>query len=414
MVWHDVVGFFADRPLLNEIVTLLGLLVIGGVVHLLVRRYVLALLYRIFCQTRMTWDEICFEQGVFDNLPYLVPALIINQGAALLPTVGHGLEKITSIWIVVIFGMFLGKFLSALFSLYASSHQSTRRPVKGYVETIKLVIYLGVGVIAISMLLDKSPIAFISGLGAVTAVLMLIFRDTILSFVASVRIISNDLVREGDWIEMPKYEADGNVIEAGLHTIKVQNWDKTISSIPTYKLVEDPFRNWRGMAESGGRRIKRAILIDQSSICFCDEEMLARYERIQLIQDYIRERKREIVAFNQKHHVDSSHIVNGRRMTNVGTFRAYVTAYLRNHPRIRQDMTFLVRQLQPTPEGLPLEIYVFVNDVVWAHYETVQADIFDHILAAAPHFDLRIFQNPTGFDLHPLVLGKYNGESDGN
>ena len=271
------------------------------------------------------------------------------------------------------------------------------------------MIYLAAGVVAISLFLGVSPLVLLSGLGALTAVLMLIFQDTILSFVAGIRIINNDLVRVGDWIEMPKFEADGFVIEAGLHTVKVQNWDKTISHIPTHRLVEDPFRNWRGMAESGGRRIKRAIMIDQSSIRFCDEEMLDRYERIQLIRDYVRSRRREIAEYNQAYQVDPSHIVNGRRMTNLGTFRAYVTAYLRNHPRIRQDMMLLVRHLQPTAEGLPIEIYCFVNDTAWVNYEGVQADIFDHILAAVPHFDLRVFQSPSGYDLQTLGANRVNG-----
>jgi miniconductance mechanosensitive channel len=256
-------------------------------------------------------------------------------------------------------------------------------------------------------MLDQSPWLLISGLGAVTAVLLLIFKDTILSFLASLHIVMYDLVRVGDWIEMPKYDADGDVIDIALHTVKVQNWDKTITTIPTYKLIEDSFKNWRGMQESGGRRIKRHLLIDQKSVKFCDEEMVERFKKIQLLSPYLNQKKEEIEVFNKEHNIDTSVLINGRRMTNLGTFRAYVTAYLKGNELISKDMTFLVRQLQPTPEGLPLEIYVFSRDTAWANYEAIQADIFDHLLAAISFFDLRVFQRPSGYDLemiekHPI------------
>ncbi|HHV43538.1 MAG TPA: mechanosensitive ion channel [Firmicutes bacterium] len=405
----DLLGILAERPFLAEALTLVGLLLVSIIGHLLVRRYVISFLHKMVVQTRITWDDICVEHGVFNSLTPLVPAIIFNLGTPWLPVTGPVVEKLTAAWMILIIAGFLGRLATALFAIYGASEWGSRRPIKGYLETVKLVIYLAAGVVAISLFLGVSPLVLLSGLGALTAVLMLIFQDTILSFVAGIRIINNDLVRVGDWIEMPKFEADGFVIEAGLHTVKVQNWDKTISHIPTHRLVEDPFRNWRGMAESGGRRIKRAIMIDQSSIRFCDEEMLDRYERIQLIRDYVRSRRREIAEYNQAYQVDPSHIVNGRRMTNLGTFRAYVTAYLRNHPRIRQDMMLLVRHLQPTAEGLPIEIYCFVNDTAWVNYEGVQADIFDHILAAVPHFDLRVFQSPSGYDLQTLGANRVNG-----
>ena len=237
-----------------------------------------------------------------------------------------------------------------------------------------------------------------------TAVLLLIFRDTILSFIASLQITSNDLVRVGDWIEVPKFGADGDVIDIALHTVKIQNWDKTITVIPTHKLIDETFKNWRGMAQSGGRRIKRSILIDIESIRICDDALVERLKKIHLITDYVQDKLQELDEYNAEQQIDTSSPVNGRRMTNIGTFRAYVVAYLRHHKRIHQQMTFLVRQLPPGPTGLPLEIYVFTNDTAWAKYEAIQADIFDHILAVVPEFDLRVFQSPTGRDFSNLSM----------
>ena len=233
---------------------------------------------------------------------------------------------------------------------------------------------------------------------------MLVFKDSILGFVASIQINSTDIVRLGDWVEIPQYGADGDVIDISIHSIRVQNWDKTISTIPTYALVSNSFKNWRGMSESGGRRIKRALYIDIHSIRFCDKQMLDKFSKISMITDYIRSREKEIGEHNQRHNYTQNHDISGRLQTNVGVFRAYVIAYLRNNSKLHQEMTFLVRQLAPTERGLPLEIYVFSKDQVWANYEAIQADIFDHLLAAAPEFGLRIFQNPSGYDLR--CLGK--------
>ena len=228
--------------------------------------------------------------------------------------------------------------------------------------------------------------------------LILVFKDAILGFVAGIQLTANKMVARGDWIEMPDYGADGDVLDVSLTTVKVQNWDKTVTTIPTYALISNSFKNWRGMQESGGRRIKRSINIDVNTIKFCDEEMLARFGRIQHIAAYIEHKKEELAAYNQEQRADLSSLVNGRRLTNVGTFRAYVAAYLRHHPMVNQDMTFLIRHLAPTEHGLPIEIYVFCSDIVWANYEAVQADIFDHILAIVPQFDLRLFQAPAGSD----------------
>ncbi len=235
-----------------------------------------------------------------------------------------------------------------------------------------------------------------------TAVLLLIFKDSILGLVAGIQISSNDMVRLGDWVEMPKHGADGDVIDISLTTVKIQNFDKTITTIPTYTMVSDSFKNWRGMSQSAGRRIKRNINIDMRSVKFCDESMLERFASFRHISEYIARKKDELTKFNAENGIDDSVLVNGRRMTNLGTFRAYLEGYLRNHPKINKDMTFLVRQLQPTETGLPIEIYVFCSDKIWANYEAIQADIFDHILAVIPEFDLKVFQNPTGADFEKL------------
>jgi miniconductance mechanosensitive channel len=257
-------------------------------------------------------------------------------------------------------------------------------------------------VLVIALLFKQSPFGILGGLGAMTAVLILVFKDTILGLVASFQISTTDMVRIGDWIEMPKYGADGDVIDVSLHTIKIQNWNKTISTIPTYALISDTFKNWRGMSDSGGRRIKRAVNIDITSIKFCTEEMIKRFSKFQYISEHVEKKKKELAEFNEVNRFDISELVNGRHMTNIGTFRAYLEEYLRNHPKIHQDMTFLVRQLPPGEHGLPIEIYVFSNDQRWAQYEAIQADIFDHILAVLPMFDLRAFQSPTGHDFKGL------------
>ena len=256
----------------------------------------------------------------------------------------------------------------------------------------------------IGVFTGKSPLAILGGIGAMTAVLMLIFKDTILSFVSSIQISGYGLIHKGDWIEMPKYGADGDVIDIALHTIKVQNWDKTITVIPTSKLTEDSFKNWRGMTQSGGRRIKRSVNIDLNTVKFCDEDMIERFGKIQLISEYVKNKQEELNKYNEENNIDETQLVNGRRMTNIGTYRAYIEAYLRSHNKINHDLTYMVRQLAPGPSGLPIEIYAFTNDIAWLNYEAIQADIFDHILAVTSHFNLSIYQNPSGYDISKINL----------
>lgn len=396
-------AFFDDFPMIRDLLFIGAVVLFSTVLYHLTKRYVLRLIKFIFDQTPFNWDEQLYEYGVFADLPKLVPAVILYQGITYVPAVAVVGQRFITIWVIFILVKFMDKLLSGALLIYNSYEISRRRPITTYVQVVKLFLFLAAGVLAVSILIGQSPWIFLSGLGAITAVLMLIFQDTILGFVASVRINGSDLLRIGDWLEAPDFDADGFVIEIGLHHVKVQNWDKTITTIPTHKLVSSPFINWRGMFDSGGRRIKRSILIDQTSVKFCTEEMIAKYKKIHVLKDYIEKKQAEIAEYNKEHGIDDSVVVNGRRMTNLGTFRAYVSAYLRNHPGIHQEMTFLVRQLQPTRDGIPLEIYVFTNNTTWAVYEGIQADIFDHILAVLPEFDLRIAQDPTGYDLQQLL-----------
>lgn len=355
---------------------------------------------------RYEWDDVFYEKKVFNRLAHLVPALIVYLLTPLAfpesPVIADILRNGSLIYMILITVLAVYAFLDAVYEIYNAYNISKQIPLKGFLQAVKIVVIVVAFILILSALTNKTPVYFLSGLGALTAITMLVFKDAILGFVAGIQLSANNMVRPGDWIEMPQFGADGNVIDVSLTTVKVQNWDKTISSIPSYALISQSFKNWRGMEESGGRRIKRALYIDMTSVTFCDEDLLNRLSKIELIKDYLDEKKQEIEEWNEEMQVDDSNPVNGRRLTNLGTFRAYVEAYLRSHPKINDTMTFLVRQLKPTDHGIPLEIYVFSNDQVWANYEAIQSDIFDHLLAVLPHFDLRVFQNPTGADFRVL------------
>jgi miniconductance mechanosensitive channel len=355
---------------------------------------------------RNTWDDVLYEKKVFNRLAHIVPAIIVFILTPLAfpesPVLSVVLRNGAIIYMILITILVLYSFLDAVYEIYNTYDISRQIPLKGFVQALKIVAVLVAFIFILSALTNKTPIYFLSGLGALTAVTMLVFKDAILGFVAGIQLSANNMIRPGDWIEMPQFGADGDVIDVSLTTVKVQNWDKTISSIPSYALISQSFKNWRGMQESGGRRIKRALNIDMMSVKFCDDEMIERFSEMQLIKDYLDSKKEEIAEWNKEMEVDESNLVNGRRLTNLGTFRAYVEAYLHGHPKIHDNMTFLIRQLKPTDHGIPLEIYVFSNDQVWANYEAIQSDIFDHLLAVLPHFDLRVFQNPTGSDFQSL------------
>ena len=408
---RQFLGWGLGRDLSEDLAALVALALVAFVAlfaHSLARGPLLRGLNAIVYRTDIPWDDALSECRVLHRLTHLVPGLIIYLlGPPALeghPISAKIIQTAAHIYLVLTGLLVVEALINAGVYIYHSTRTSHEVSIKGLVQFLKILLYLLGGVIVVSILIGQSPLYLLGGLTAMTAVLLLIFRDSILGLVAGIQISVNRMVACGDWIEMPQYGADGDVLDITLTTVKVQNWDKTIATIPTYALISESFKNWRGMQHSGGRRIKRAIYLDVSTIEFCDEEMLARFAKIQYITAHIERKKKELAEYNKLNQVDLSHLVNGRRMTNIGTFRAYVWAYLKNHPQINQEMTFLVRQLAPTSKGLPIEIYVFCKDKIWANYEAIQADIFDHIFAIVPAFDLRVFQEPTGTDFR--VLGE--------
>jgi miniconductance mechanosensitive channel len=378
-------------------VVVVGVTLGAALASLLVARYVfIRAINFLLRRTKAGWDEALVHRRVLEKLAYLAPAAIVSYSTKLYAHETHPLVlRLLDAVIVVVLGVASSSALDAGLDVHERSRLAKEIPIKGYVQVARLIIVLASAVVIVSILLDRSPWYFLSGLGAATAILLLVFKDTITSFVASVQIASNDILRIGDAIEMPKYNADGEVVDIALHTVKVQNGDLTITTVPTAKFIEDAFKNWRGVQRAGARRIARAILIDEKSITFLDPPAIDRLSRIQLLSPYLRERAVEIERDNKDKGIELSSPVNGRRMTNVGTFRAYIAAYVRSLAAVRKDMPLVVRQLAPTANGLPIELYLFVNETDWARYEGIQADIFDHLLAAVPEFGLRVFQNPT-------------------
>jgi miniconductance mechanosensitive channel len=387
--------------------TIILILLFAYVSYWITKRYMVHVIEIVFQRSKNTWDDALVQHGFVRRLSLLMPIIVVYMSADLMlpgQTITSELFKRLSMVFFIFAGVWiLDAVLLAVREIYYKSDVSEQRPIRGYLDGMKIVTYVMAGIFIVSVLTGKSPWGILSILGGFTVVLMLVFKDTILGFVASIQLSGHDMVRVGDWIEMPKYGADGDVIDVTIHTVKVRNWDKTITTIPTYSLVSDAFKNWRGMSESGGRRIKRAIHIDLSSIKFCNDEMLECFRKFDLIKNHIAEKQKEISLYNQGHTSNPEQLINGRRQTNIGVFRAYIIAYLKNHPKIHQGMTFLVRHLEPTRYGLPIQIYVFSNDQVWANYEAIQADIFDHLLAAVPEFELQVFQNPSGYDFSRLV-----------
>ncbi len=357
--------------------------------------------------TNLQWDDVLVEKHFFRRLLYFIPLILfyilsppILAGTAMIPLS----QTLISILLLIAGMMALDALLSSLVVIYGNSAIAKEISITPFVQVLKLVLYFVTGILILSLLLQKTPLYFLSGLGALTAVLLFVFKDVLMGLLAGIQLVANKMVAPKDWIEMPKYGADGDVIEITLTTVKVKNFDNTIITIPTYALINESFRNWRNMNLSGGRRIKRFVNIDLGSIKFCSAEMLERFKRIQLISKDVQDRQQEISAFNNEQNVDESTLVNGRRLTNIGVFRSYVEAYLKQHPMIHQKMTFIVRQLAPAEKGLPIEIYVFCKDTNWTAYESVQANIFDHILAVVPEFDLQVFQEPSGTDFQKVTM----------
>jgi miniconductance mechanosensitive channel len=396
------------HPLMPPVAGALFLLIAALVADLVVKRIVLRMVQTVAKRSSVTWDDALIEHNVVGRLVQLVPGLIVFVGAPFVPGLADVLVQLTrnvaTGYMILVSTMALSALLSAGNTIYSGLPVARTRPLKGFVQLLQIVVWVFGAVLIVAAILDRSPLLLLSGFGAMTAILLLVFKDTILSLVASVQLTAQDMVRVGDWIEMPQFGADGDVIDVQLHTVTVQNWDKTITTIPTHRLISDSFRNWRGMSQAGGRRIKRAIYLDVNSIRFQTAKEIEHFRRFALLKDYIAGKQKELADYNASldHAVDEA--VNKRRLTNIGSFRAYALNYLKNRPDLHKGMTLMVRQLAPGPEGLPLEIYCFTNTIAWIEYEGIQADIFDHLLAIVPEFGLRLYQKPAGSDLANLAV----------
>jgi miniconductance mechanosensitive channel len=381
--------------LLFQFSALLVIFSIAWISFKLTRLFLRGNITQVVLRTKNVFDDELHKHHFFRRTSHLAPALLIYTLCPLFLNnqyLLNFLQKAAIIYALITMVRMVSAVLNTVEDTYNASNLAKKAPITGFIQVGKLFVVIVALVLVISSILNKSPLLLLSGLGAVTAILLLLFRDTILGFVAGIQIAANRMVNTGDWISMPKFEADGEVLQVGLTTVKVQNWDKTITTIPTYALIAEPVKNWRGMSESGGRRIKRAINIDVQSVQFCDEQMLEDFAKIRFIKSYIQKKKDELQTFHSEQKIDIQDLVNSRRLTNIGTLRAYVQAYLANHTKINQDMTLMVRQLPPTELGLPLEIYCFSADKNWVNYEGIQADIFDHLLAILPVFKLRAYQ----------------------
>ena len=432
---QDFLSSIAANQWLRAIGGVFALTLLAWATNVVARRVFLGLVHRVGSRTQSTWDDRIIERRVFHKLANVAPALVTYVGIGWALGVGpEGLgvgpealagapagdvqatgweafvlagatvvRRVSLAWVVVALTTAAGALLHALNDIYTETYAEARnRPIKGYLQVISLFLYVAAGIMVVSILADLNPVVFLSGLVGLGAVVMLVFKDTILSLVASVQIMSNNMIGIGDWVEMPQANTDGDVIDIALHSVQIQNWDKTISTIPTHQFISESFKNWRGMSESGGRRIKRAIHLDMNSIRFLSDDEVARLSRFEFLHEYLHAKQKDLEVANAREVPGENVVPDPRRLTNVGTFRAYVRHYLSNHPTIHQEMTLLVRQLQPGPQGLPLEIYCFSNDTDWGNYEGLQADIFEHLIASLPEFGLRAFQEPSGGDLKAL------------
>ncbi|MCK9533156.1 MAG: mechanosensitive ion channel family protein [Pseudomonas sp.] len=400
--WLDLLN---QHPQLQTLIATLGLITLAVLANWLVKHILVRGFYNVLNRMGGAQKK---DFGVVKRLSHIVPALIISSTIGIVPGLPEAavavVKNVAGGFIILTIALALGAILEIINMLYMRRKNAHLKPIKGYLQVIKIIIYAIASILVVATLIDRSPLILLSGLGAMAAVLMLIFQDTLLSLVASVQISSGDMIRVGDWVEMPQFNADGDVIDIALHTVKIQNWDKTITTIPTKRFISDSFINWRGMQESGGRRIKRSLFIDQHSIHFLSAEELEHLKRFNLMKGYFDNKISELNQWN-KEHIQSNEgdSIDSRKLTNIGTFRAYVDFYIRNHPGIHQrGMTLMVRQLSPTSEGLPLEIYCFTNTTAWTEYEGIQSDIFDHLLAIAPEFNLRVYQAPSGSDVRAL------------
>lgn len=404
-------GLVSDTAsFLDNIVVLLLIVSAAVAIDYLCRYIVLDMFKRLARRTRNQWDDLIVERKIINKLMHIIPAVLIYVLVPLAfsheeePKILLVLQRFCLVYIIAVSLRFFNASLNLLHEIYSRKEAFRDKPLKGFIQIIQVTMFFVGMILIVSILINKSPVSLLAGLGASAAILMLVFKDTILGFVAGIQLSANDMLRAGDWITMSKYGADGTVIEVTLNAVKVRNFDNTITTIPPYALVSDAFQNWRGMSESGGRRVKRSIEIDMNSVKFCTPEMLAKFRRISLLTDYIDAKEEELRQYNEAHHIDGSVWVNGRRQTNLGVFRVYLERYLASLPAVNKNMTCMVRHLQPTPTGIPLELYFFSSVKDWVPYEGIQADVFDHLLAVVPEFGLSVFQSVAGSDLRPLQI----------
>jgi miniconductance mechanosensitive channel len=397
---ETVVGY------LSYILMVLVILFICILANLIVKKVILSILSKVIRNNRYHWDNIMLDRKVFHRIANVIPAVIVYMFAPAFPNIVYLIHLGASTYILIAAVFVINSLLDSINDIYRIYPISKIRPIKGLLQVVKISVYIIIGIVAFANLMGENPLTLLGGIGALAAVFSFVFKDSILGFIAGIQLTSNDMLRIGDWIEMTKYGADGDVVDITLNTVKVQNFDKTIVSIPAYALVSDSFKNWRGMTEFGGRRIKRSFYIDMNSISFCTPEMIEKFKKITFLRDYIIEKENEIKEYNLKYNTSDDMLINGRHMTNIGTFRAYIQCYLKNKNELHKGMVQMVRQLPATENGLPLEIYAFTDDTKWEIYEEIQSDIFDHIFSVVEEFGLRIFQNPTGYDMQQINLYK--------
>lgn len=384
---------------LAGILAIISIAFICIIADLITKKIILRILEEYIRRTSNKWDDILLKNKVFSRIARIVPVLVLYMLAPVFGKYQPIIQRLIIGYIVFIIILVLNSILDAVEDIYWEFEVSKTKPIKGYLQVVQMIVWVMGIVTIVSVAVDRSPVLLLSGIGAATAVLLLIFQNSILGLVSSIQLSSNNMLKIGDWISMPAYDADGDVLDISLHTVKIQNWDKTIVTVPTYKMTTESFTNWESMVHSGGRRIKRSLYIDLSSVAFCTDEMLERFETIEYLKHYLAMKRNDIQNYNKDRDIHNEDRVNGRRLTNLGTFRAYVEVYLQKHPNINKDMLHMVRQLQPTDKGLPLEIYAFTDGTAWVNYENAQADIFDHLLAVIPEFGLRVYQAPSGHDL---------------
>lgn len=402
-IWLISIGIKVESAtLISQIIIFFVIILVGGLIRRLTRILVKRSLNQWIQGTETLWDDIFYRSDFFARLANLPPLILVYFTAGLMPDFTDWIQRISLALIAFTAALALEAALTAINDIYDDYEIAKSKPIKGYIQVGKILLWLFALILVISALLRSSPLLLLGGLGAFSAVLLLVFRDTLLGLFASVQFVTNDMVRIGDWIEMPEYNADGEVFDITVNTVKVTNWDKTISTIPTYALMSNSFKNWRGMELSGGRRIKRALHIDLNSVRFLDKDLLSRLSQIKYIENYLQEKKKEGTKDNLSHRMDANSVFSGHNFTNLGAYRAYVMGYLREHPKINPEMEILVRHMEPTEVGLPLEIYAFCREKQWEIYEDIQAEIFDHLLAILPLFDLSAYQNPSGVDIRSL------------